>query len=205
MINNICKLLTTLGHGLLSDARDVKVMYNAMKTARKLLLGLPLDLLSSGTPFPKNFPDRPSRGTSASDLGLLPVKINCIEILPGPLFGDTDNEDNFKIYAKHFTGTYFHACGTCAMETPHPQKNNEDGDNYRNNSSDIHGSDECTNNMAVVDSALRVRGTLNLRVADASVFPWIPSGPTSATCMAVGEVKIFLTSHEHVDDHAYRT
>jgi choline dehydrogenase-like flavoprotein len=39
---------------------------------------------------------------------------------------------------------------------------------------------------AVVDYKLRVLGVSGLRVADASVMPHIPSGPISATCMAMG-------------------
>jgi choline dehydrogenase-like flavoprotein len=39
---------------------------------------------------------------------------------------------------------------------------------------------------AVVDYKLRVLGVNGLRVADASVMPHIPSGPISATCMAMG-------------------
>ena len=46
----------------------------------------------------------------------------------------------------------------------------------------------CTNKMgSVVDSQLRVYGYQNLRIADASVFPTLPSGNTHATCMMVGE------------------
>ena len=46
----------------------------------------------------------------------------------------------------------------------------------------------CSNKMgSVVDSELRVYGVNNLRVADASVFPTLPSGNTHATCMMVGE------------------
>jgi choline dehydrogenase len=39
---------------------------------------------------------------------------------------------------------------------------------------------------AVVDSELRVRGTANLRVADASVLPRVTSGNTMAPCVVIG-------------------
>ena len=56
--------------------------------------------------------------------------------------------------------TVFHPCGTCRM-----------------------GSDE----GAVTDPRLRVRGIDGLRVADASIFPTIPSGNTNAPAIMVGE------------------
>jgi choline dehydrogenase len=39
----------------------------------------------------------------------------------------------------------------------------------------------------VVDSRLRVRGVDNLRIADASIMPIVPSGNTNASCIAIGE------------------
>jgi choline dehydrogenase len=39
----------------------------------------------------------------------------------------------------------------------------------------------------VVDPALRVHGVAGLRVADASIFPTVPSGNTGAPAMMVGE------------------
>jgi choline dehydrogenase len=45
------------------------------------------------------------------------------------------------------------------------------------------GSDE----LAVVDPQLRVRGVEGLRVADASVMPVIPGGNTNAPAIMVGE------------------
>lgn len=38
----------------------------------------------------------------------------------------------------------------------------------------------------VVDDELKVKGVHGLRVADASVFPWIPTAPIAGVCMAVG-------------------
>lgn len=56
--------------------------------------------------------------------------------------------------------TYWHACGTAKM-----------------------GRDP----MSVVDSALRVYGIDNLRVADGSVMPRITTGNTMAPCVVIGE------------------
>ena len=40
---------------------------------------------------------------------------------------------------------------------------------------------------AVVDDALRVKGLLKLRIADASIMPTMPSANTNATCYMIGE------------------
>jgi len=63
-------------------------------------------------------------------------------------------------YARRTGGTVFHASGTCRM-----------------------GSDE----LAVVDPQLRVRGVERLRVIDASVFPTVTSANTNAAALMIGE------------------
>mmetsp|Transcript_23163 Transcript_23163/g.21054 ORF Transcript_23163/g.21054 Transcript_23163/m.21054 type:complete len:288 (+) Transcript_23163:794-1657(+) len=50
-----------------------------------------------------------------------------------------------------------------------------ESDNYVTSTSD-----------ASVDSELKVLGIENLRIADASVIPHLPTGPIAATCMAIG-------------------
>lgn len=65
-----------------------------------------------------------------------------------------------EAFARAAVTTCHHSCGTCRM-----------------------GSDE----RAVVDPHLRVRGVANLRVADASVFPQITSGNLNAPVIMVGE------------------
>lgn len=44
-----------------------------------------------------------------------------------------------------------------------------------------------TDDLSVVDSRLKVHGVEGLRVADASVFPRVPTGNTQAPCAVVGE------------------
>lgn len=79
------------------------------------------------------------------------------ELRPGR---DVQSNDELLDYARGMSGTAFHFCGTARM-----------------------GTDE----KAVVDPELRVRGVGRLRVADASVMPMIVSGNTNATSMMIGE------------------
>jgi choline dehydrogenase-like flavoprotein len=152
-------------HGLLTDKRDLIMMMNGMKTARKLLLGRPVNHSTSTKPHTGKSisPTTTSANDSKVDCKVENVPLHCFEAVPGTLFGNTEELEGFAHYVKHVGNTYFHVSGTCAMETC------ADGDN-----------------MAVVDVNLRVRGVRNLRVGDASIFPRITSSPTSATCMAVG-------------------
>jgi len=64
-------------------------------------------------------------------------------------------------YARNVGVTVFHPAGTCAMG-PDPRQ-------------------------SVVDPTLKVHGAEGLRVADASIFPALPSGNTNAPSMVVGE------------------
>ena len=80
------------------------------------------------------------------------------ETTPGA--GLTDDESVLEFFRTE-AGSVFHPCGTCAMGT----------------------APETT----VLDERLRVRGLSGLRVADASVFPTIPSGNTNASSIMVGE------------------
>ncbi|MFB7943028.1 GMC oxidoreductase, partial [Streptomyces sp. NPDC056049] len=60
-------------------------------------------------------------------------------------------------------GTYWHPVGTCAMGPP------DDAD-------------------AVVDGEGRVRGTANLRVADASILPTVPASNSQLPVITVAEL-----------------
>lgn len=79
------------------------------------------------------------------------------EVLPGDA---AQSDAEILDFARASGGTVFHPAGTCRM-----------------------GSDD----MAVVDPDLRVRGVAGLRVADASVMPTITSANTNAACLMIGE------------------
>ena len=79
------------------------------------------------------------------------------EILPGP---GAKTDADLLDFARNAGGTVFHCVGTCRM-----------------------GSDE----RAVVDPQLRVRGVERLRVIDASVMPVVTSANTHAATLAIGE------------------
>ncbi len=80
------------------------------------------------------------------------------EMEPGP---DLQSDDALLEHIRGDSWTVFHQCGTARM-----------------------GSDPV---HAVVDERLRVHGVTGLRVADASIFPTIPSGNTNAPAIMVGE------------------
>jgi choline dehydrogenase-like flavoprotein len=72
------------------------------------------------------------------------------------------SESYWECYARHWTQTVHHPVGTCSMGR--------------------RGSPG-----AVVDSELRVIGVSKLRVIDASVMPFIPSGNTHAPTLMIAE------------------
>jgi len=76
--------------------------------------------------------------------------------------GDSvQSEDEMIAFARENAGTVFHQCGTCRMAK----------------------DPSCS----VVDEKLKVHGVAGLRVADASIFPTIPSGNINAAAILVGE------------------
>ncbi|MGG5823858.1 GMC family oxidoreductase [Falsiroseomonas sp. HW251] len=79
------------------------------------------------------------------------------ETRPGPA---SDSDEALLAHARRIGQTSYHPVGTCRM-----------------------GTDAA----AVTDPLLRVRGVSNLRVADASVFPLMPSPNTNAPAIMVGE------------------
>lgn len=93
-------------------------------------------------------------------LSLTPTMKSLIqsEIEPGPLVQDDEGLMN---HAREQGDTVFHPTSTCCMG-PDPLKN-------------------------VVDANLKVHGLEGLRIADASIFPSLPSGNTNAAAIMVGE------------------
>ncbi|GFO01632.1 oxygen-dependent choline dehydrogenase [Plakobranchus ocellatus] len=73
-----------------------------------------------------------------------------------------DSRGYWECVMKHFVFTIYHPVGTCKMGPK--------GDP-----------------TAVVDSKLRVQGISGLRVADASIMPWITSGNTNVPTMMIAE------------------
>jgi choline dehydrogenase len=80
----------------------------------------------------------------------------------------SDAEEDLRAHIRQQTFTLYHPVGTCRM-----------------------GSDE----EAVVDSELRVRGVEGLRVIDASVMPTVPRGNTNAATIAIAERAADLIRH----------
>jgi choline dehydrogenase len=111
----------------LSDARDLEVLVEGTRLARRIL---------GGAAFARY------RGE---------------ELLPGT---SVQTDDEIAGAIRQLAHTLYHPVGTCRM-----------------------GSDE----LAVVDPELRVRGVQGLRVADASIMPTLISGHTNAAALAIGE------------------
>lgn len=72
------------------------------------------------------------------------------------------NDGVLRSGVRHIMNPGWHAAGSCRM--------GPDGDPW-----------------AVADQEGRVHGTRNLRIADASLFPTIPSAPTNLTTLMLAE------------------
>ena len=79
------------------------------------------------------------------------------EIFPGEA---AQSDEALRAYIRKAAMPFHHVCGTCRM-----------------------GSDD----EAVVDTELRVRGVEGLRVVDASVFPDVVGANTNACVLMIGE------------------
>ena len=85
------------------------------------------------------------------------VPLGVSELAPG---AELTKDDEILSWIKDVGETTYHPVGTCKM-----------------------GTDD----MAVVDPQLRVRGIQGLRVADASIMPTLTSGNTNAPSIMIGE------------------
>lgn len=81
------------------------------------------------------------------------------------IFGDIDNDEiALERFIRAGVVTQYHPVGTCKM-----------------------GNDFVADEMTVVDNKLKLKNTVNIRVADASILPGIVSGNTQAACHMIGE------------------
>lgn len=83
--------------------------------------------------------------------------------LPGCEHVQFRSDAYWECFHRHYSLTVYHQSGTCAMGRRDSPR-------------------------AVVDSELRVIGTQNLRVVDASVMPAVTSGNTNAPTIMIGEM-----------------
>jgi choline dehydrogenase len=81
------------------------------------------------------------------------------ELAPGPAFA---TDDALEVYVRASSFPQYHPVGTCRLGAA------DDAD-------------------AVVDPRLRVRGIRGLRIADASVMPFVPSSNTNGPSIMIGE------------------
>jgi len=81
------------------------------------------------------------------------------EIAPGAA---VKSEADVAAFARRECDTIFHGAGTCKMGPP-------------------------TDERAVVDPSLRIRGVDGLRVADGSIMPEVVNATTNAACVMIGE------------------
>ena len=88
------------------------------------------------------------------------------------------SDEYFKCVVQNNVLTVYHPVGTCKM-----------------------GS--LIDPMAVVDSSLKVIGTKNLRVIDASIMPRIVGGNTNAAIVMIGEkgVDMIIKEYQIYDKH----
>ncbi|KAI0369826.1 GMC oxidoreductase [Pilatotrama ljubarskyi] len=90
------------------------------------------------------------------------------EVVPGV---DVSSDEQIREYVKQNLSTTWHACGSCSMLP------REKG--------------------GVVDSKLKVYGTRNLRVADLSILPLVPSVHTQATTYGIAEQAADIIKADH--------
>jgi choline dehydrogenase len=92
------------------------------------------------------------------------------EIQPGK---DIVTDEQIDAFVREAVESAYHPCGSCRMGA-------EDDD------------------MAVIDSQMRVRGLQGLRVIDSSVFPTIPNGNLNAPTIMVAERSADIIKHQNL-------
>lgn len=92
------------------------------------------------------------------------------EIAPGPAI---QSDEDLSEYGRRVAHTVYHPAGTTKM------------------------GDVKTNHMAVVDPELKIRGLQGVRIADAGVFPEMPSINPMLTVLAIGERCAEMIAQQH--------
>ncbi|CAM9520099.1 unnamed protein product [Laminaria digitata] len=93
------------------------------------------------------------------------------ELLPGKMYNYGSDDESLLRYARDNCLPLFHPVGTCRMG-------------------------KGVKDSVVSGDSLRVYGVSGLRVADASVAPRIPSTPTQAMAMMIGDRAAFIALND---------
>lgn len=86
------------------------------------------------------------------------------------------SDDYWRCVARYYSQTIYHPTGTCKMGPYH-------------------------DHMAVVNAQLKVHGVQNLRVIDASIMPYIPTGNTNAPTIMIAEKAADMIKEEYLRYH----
>lgn len=142
---------------------------NNSKTAAVVVSASAINVVADSSNDP-NSNNNSSNTNNAAAVSLSDVILPNTLILP-PTFYISCSQF-FRYHVSQLGTSYFHPVGTCPM----PRKDLQYNNNNNNNSKEV----------AIVDDELRVKGVHNLRIADASVIPAIPSCSTAKICMIIG-------------------